>query len=320
MELPAMSMSDWRDQQQERGAELTGRASVATVSQYYQDYVKKMGLAQNFRNYSVVTGVKQIRCKELNKDDNSVVESNDDEIQREEVFSFDNDEDLDDLSSACSSLTRRRSLSSNSFESTAMYSGPSPSQAPASQPNIADIDPRFSSFCRQDSSVSNWDPIINPSLFGQSYLQPSHSLDVPGPGSLEDMEQYCHSLKCSMVRRCCPEADTLFEVTGYQQRPGDTEPSLFSYLTKNVVLATGAADRSNSLNVSGESRPFVLHTLSQLNTKIKTGDLTPHSPPVLIVGAGLSAADAVLAAQSHNIPSVHSFRKQARDPGLVFTR
>ena len=44
MELPAMSMSDWRDQQQEQGAELTGRASVATVSQYYQDYVKKMGL------------------------------------------------------------------------------------------------------------------------------------------------------------------------------------------------------------------------------------------------------------------------------------
>jgi len=148
------------------------------------------------------------------------------------------------------------------------------------------------------------------------------------PGSLrsvEGMEDYCNSLKClksqvSQLSRCCPDADTLFGVTGWQQEPGQTQPTQFRYMTKNVVLATGMADIPNRLNVPGEDLPFVLHKLSQLNHLVKSGDLSPDSDPVLIVGAGLSAADAVIAAQSHNISLAHVFRKHPRDPSIVFNR
>ena len=337
MELPAMSMSDWSESGATGAeAELTGRASVASVSHYYQDYVKKMGLEQNFRSYSMVTEVRQLRCNEMREEEDAIVpdvnhvntsqDSADSEIQQEEVFSFENDDD--DLSSACSSLTRRRSLSSNSFESQSFF-GPSPGQAPTSHQEYDTIDQeRGYSFTRQDSTLSNvdnWDPIINPSLFGdQSYLGRSLSQEVPvSPESLrsvEGMEDYCNSLKCSLVRRCCPEADTLFEVRGWTQEPGQSEPTQFRYMTKNVVLATGMADIPNRLNVPGEDRPFVLHKLSQLNHLVKSGGLSPESDPVLIVGAGLSAADAVIAAQSHNISLLHVFRKHPRDPSIVFNR
>ena len=112
----------------------------------------------------------------------------------------------------------------------------------------------------------------------------------------------------------------MFEVTGYRQQPGDPAPVPFSYLARNVVLATGQADTPNVLGVAGEQLPCVLHALAQLTSLVKTRRLGPCSAPVVVVGAGLSAADAIIAAHSHSIPVVHVFRKQARDPGLIFSR
>ena len=120
---------------------------------------------------------------------------------------------------------------------------------------------------------------------------------------------------------CCPGTeDTMFEVTGYRQLPGDPAPVPFSYLARNVVLATGQADTPSQLGVAGEQLPCVLHALAQLTSLVKTRRLGPCSAPVVVVGAGLSAADAIIAAHSHSIPVVHVFRKQARDPGLIFSR
>ena len=87
-----------------------------------------------------------------------------------------------------------------------------------------------------------------------------------------------------------------------------------------MVLATGQADTPNCLDVPGEDLPVVLHKLSELTRLVKMGDLGPDSDPIIIVGAGLSAADAIVTAQSHAIPIVHVFRKQARDPSLIFGR
>jgi len=310
MELPDLSMSQWQGED---------RASVATVSSYYQDYVKMKGLEDRFMNYTMVTGVKQVKCTQVQcvaSDDGSVLQSSCD-LQKEEVFSFDNEDDLDDVSSACSSMTRRRSLSSTSFEST--FYGPSPAPAGNEPAHVETLTCDIDSGPGVAASYDNWDPIINPSLFGysSSYMQTSEVTDIPQ--SVQDIEDYCASLKCSMVKRDCQDHDTLFEVTGYQQLPA-SEPQAFKYLTKNVVLATGQADTPNNLNVPGEDLPFVLHKLSQLTHLVKTGDLSHLSDPVVIVGAGLSAADAIIAAQSHSVPIVHVFRKQVRDPNLIFSR
>nr|XP_008528975.1 PREDICTED: oxidative stress-induced growth inhibitor 1 [Equus przewalskii] len=94
----------------------------------------------------------------------------------------------------------------------------------------------------------------------------------------------------------------------------------FSLCARNVVLATGTSDSPARLGLPGEALPFVHHELSALEVATRAGLVTPASDPVLIVGAGLSAADAVLYARHYNIPVIHAFRRPVDDPGLVFNQ
>ena len=118
------------------------------------------------------------------------------------------------------------------------------------------------------------------------------------------------------------DGDGVWLVTGHSvsgDGPGAQQQD-FSYVTPNVVLATGGFDLPNKLNVAGESLPFVVKSLHSLEQLISSGRLTRDSRPVLIVGAGLSAADAIIAAQFRNIDVIHAFRRQADDPGLIFRK
>ncbi|XP_056618812.1 oxidative stress-induced growth inhibitor 2 [Triplophysa dalaica] len=108
----------------------------------------------------------------------------------------------------------------------------------------------------------------------------------------------------------------LWEVRGYQQFQGDTNVP-FSLFAENVVLATGASDSPARLVVEGEDLPYVFHNVRDLGVAVSC-NLGPSSDPVLVVGAGLSAADAVLCALNHGVPVLHAFRKRADDPGLIF--
>ncbi|XP_010900794.1 oxidative stress-induced growth inhibitor 2 isoform X2 [Esox lucius] len=109
----------------------------------------------------------------------------------------------------------------------------------------------------------------------------------------------------------------LWEVRGYQRVQGDTHVP-FCLFSENVVLATGASDSPVHLGVEGEDLPFVFHCISALGLAVSRRKLGPNSDPVLIVGAGLSAADAVLCACNNNISVLHAFRKHTDDPGLIF--
>ena len=64
--------------------------------------------------------------------------------------------------------------------------------------------------------------------------------------------------------------------------------------------------------------PFVLHSLKELEAKITNGELSSDSEPVIIVGAGLSAADAIIAANEHQLKVLHIFRREAQDRNLIF--
>lgn len=110
----------------------------------------------------------------------------------------------------------------------------------------------------------------------------------------------------------------LWEVRGYQQLQGDTHIP-FSLFAENVVLATGASDIPARLGVEGEDFPYVFHSVHDLGIALNRHEnLGPASDPVLVVGAGLTAADAVLCAYNKSIPVLHAFRKQTNDPGLIF--
>lgn len=109
----------------------------------------------------------------------------------------------------------------------------------------------------------------------------------------------------------------LWEVRGYQQVQNDTHVP-FSLFAENVVLATGASDSPVRLGAEGEDLPFVFHSISDLGLAVSRRKLDMNSDPVLIVGAGLSAADAVLCACNSNIRVLHVFRKSVDDPELIF--
>ncbi|KAM4833931.1 oxidative stress-induced growth inhibitor 1 isoform 1-T4 [Thomomys bottae] len=111
----------------------------------------------------------------------------------------------------------------------------------------------------------------------------------------------------------------LFRVSGFLTAK-DQSQQPFSLWAHNVVLATGTFDSPARLDIPGEALPFVHHELSALEAAVRVGAVTPTSDPILIVGAGLSAADAVLYARHYNIPVIHAFRRPVDDPGLVFNQ
>ncbi|XP_070626478.1 oxidative stress-induced growth inhibitor 1 [Bos indicus] len=111
----------------------------------------------------------------------------------------------------------------------------------------------------------------------------------------------------------------LFQVSGFVTAEDQSQQS-FSLRAHNVVLATGTSDSPARLGIPGEALPFVHHDLSALEAATQAGTVSPSSDPVLIIGAGLSAADAVLYARHYSIPVIHAFRRPVDDPGLVFNQ
>lgn len=115
-----------------------------------------------------------------------------------------------------------------------------------------------------------------------------------------------------------------WEVRGYRSLHKDdvAEPvrEEFCYHASYVVLATGTFDIPNRLGSPGEHLPFVYHTLSEFERAIKEKQLGSDSDPVVVIGAGLTAADAVIMARRNNIPVEHVFRRSATDTNLVFKK
>lgn len=81
---------------------------------------------------------------------------------------------------------------------------------------------------------------------------------------------------------------------------------------RRIVLANGTSDLANRLGVRGEQKTmswlkYELPSLENAIENIKV-DERVNSKPVLIVGAGLSAADAVIACRNSGIRVIHVFR------------
>lgn len=141
-------------------------------------------------------------------------------------------------------------------------------------------------------------------------------------------EHFCSGRLVTSVRRLPLDAwkdessalpSTLFEVQGVWET-ADGEQSPFCLYAENVVLATGAYDCPGRLGVEGEEPPMVFHTIGDLERALRERHLGPSSDPLLVVGAGLTAADAVLLAHRGSVPILHTFRRAVRDSALVFNQ
>nr|XP_005299427.1 oxidative stress-induced growth inhibitor 2 [Chrysemys picta bellii] len=128
--------------------------------------------------------------------------------------------------------------------------------------------------------------------------------------STQNLQMEKEDVQTSLIKRN-------WEVRGYQ-RTTDGSQVPFCLFAENVALATGTFDSPGRLQVEGEEFPFVFHSMSDFGAAISKGKLRGKIDPVLIVGAGLSAADAVLCAYNNNIPVIHVFRRRVTDPSLIF--
>ncbi|XP_068093710.1 oxidative stress-induced growth inhibitor 2 [Hyperolius riggenbachi] len=108
-----------------------------------------------------------------------------------------------------------------------------------------------------------------------------------------------------------------WEVHGYR-RASDGSHQPFCLFAETLVLATGTFDAPARLDILGEDLPFVSHSIAEFEEAVGTGRLNGAVDPVLIVGAGLTAADAILCAHNNNIPVIHVFRRRLNDPNLIF--
>lgn len=131
-------------------------------------------------------------------------------------------------------------------------------------------------------------------------------------------------IQCQRCRKY--EGQKIFEVKGYFA--ADTTccdksvsaSDTFTVLTPNVILATGMLGIPNRLEVPGEDLPYVLYSVKDLEAAIQKEDVHSNSDPILIIGSGLNAADAVLTAMSAGVPVVHAFRRSASDKELIFSK
>uniref|UniRef100_H3AH04 Oxidative stress induced growth inhibitor family member 2 n=1 Tax=Latimeria chalumnae TaxID=7897 RepID=H3AH04_LATCH len=110
---------------------------------------------------------------------------------------------------------------------------------------------------------------------------------------------------------------SVWEVRGYQ-RVEEKSHVPFCFFAENVVLATGTHDSPIRLAAEGEDLPFVFHSISNLEVVINKRKQSQKIDPVLIVGAGLTAADAIVCAYNKHIPIIHVFRRRIDDPSLIF--
>lgn len=145
--------------------------------------------------------------------------------------------------------------------------------------------------------------------------------------SVERVLDVTHSIDSESGEQapCCADhrGKHKWEVRGHESsidENGEVETRPFCCRAPNVVLATGTYDLPNKLGVPGENMPYVLHSIPELEKRINDDGLYASADPLVIVGAGLSAADAILYAQTMNIPVVHIFRRDVEDPLVIYKK
>lgn len=89
------------------------------------------------------------------------------------------------------------------------------------------------------------------------------------------------------------------------------------YTCKYLIMANGCHDVPNKLSIKGgDDQDWLLYDLRALewclDNKMNMQDIS-RPDPVLVVGAGLSAADAVIALRGRNIHVLHAFRNKSAD-------
>ena len=151
--------------------------------------------------------------------------------------------------------------------------------------------------------------------FGDDVVSDCHTLTPRGtsPSSSSDSDDTGIDC-CSSGKICYCRAGFRWHVRGKQIDHDGREHDVV-VCARNLVLASGV-NHPRRLHVPGEELPYVSHSFSDLPSRLS--GLAQNPDPVVVVGAGLTAADAILLALSKGFQVIHVFHQDACDPKLIY--
>ena len=126
---------------------------------------------------------------------------------------------------------------------------------------------------------------------------------------------FLNNVTVTSVKRVGPN-NPIWTVCGTQCNAGTGEDEQVQLFARNVVLAVGGYSLPRMLNIPGEGEKFVQYQLPELDDFLQEFDVKKMAP-VVVVGCGLVALDAIIALIERKIPVLHVFRKEAKDPKLI---
>lgn len=274
------------------------RAYASSVAQYYVTYVEEMNLTKHFRNnvnVSKVTPVNISRKNDVAKDDMNWVKKIDE----------------NDRMSLCTTIgTKNKSkkcIISNAINYIWSRSGRNDckncKRARSQRPH------------NEQSSNRKIREILSDDKYVQSDTESfdsNSSLSSNDSGNLQVLDPRRDGVQLT-PSYSLPEDDVTWSVETHDLESGKTT----IYTCKYLILANGCHDVPNKLNIAEGSDPdWLMYDLRTLELHFDTkmgGNDSPRLDPVLVVGAGLSAADAVVALRGRNIPVLHAFRNKSAD-------
>lgn len=286
------------------------RAFAYNVARYYNDYVEKMNLTKYFKTDVTVTKVTPLnRClleKTENPPKNCVVKIKDASGQLEPYTELQNEksEKTCPLSRALNFFSLRGRKCSKRPRESVVKHDLSPDRKIREISGSTNCGTTYAflgkkSMCERLCKAPSEEDVSVRLLKDSQTLDFSNS-QVPCCGSNGDTSTANDETKAR---------NWLVETFDHKTNKHTT------YICKYLVLANGASDSPNKLEISKNKRDpsWLLHDVRSLEIELDryVEEKRDDVDPVVVVGAGLSAADAVIAARARNIPVIHVFRNKS---------
>lgn len=294
MSLPGLpfQQSDCSDSQR--------RASAGSVAKYYENYVEKMALTKYFANNFVVLNVEQI------KDDTKkcINEMKPIEVSRKKCS----------IINALNYL-RSRTKCHKKVKETCVFRNCKKFKEKKCDLNPIDHNETIHNLKNDEKSYllnNKYPKHVQNSDFSE-IVDPFSSINCDSENFYSNTPVAPCDIKTNnlpLTKSDSNEIKNKWLIHTYNQVTSE----FITFCSNYLVLANGASDLPNRLGLSAESYNFswVLHDLRSLETQLDSlMEINCRKDPVLVIGAGLSAADAVIATRFRSIPVLHVFRNKS---------
>ncbi|XP_017785606.1 PREDICTED: oxidative stress-induced growth inhibitor 2-like [Nicrophorus vespilloides] len=257
------------------------RASAKHVAEYYVRYVQEMGLQENFENGVIVTRIRP--CCEPTSNCNSIPEG------------------------GCTKGKWVEKVNSDICQKVKLCSRPEPKEKQSAKRKCALANAFNYLMSRSSATTSSSSSAAKNDLV--TYRDRSKSCDslrVPN-FNCSNSSSKNNNNNSSTLMICDRKRSPKWYVECFDLKTRTVR----AYSCDNLVLANGSSDLPNRLSVEQTDPYWLTHDSRSLEIELDLYTRESRNrtvDPVVIVGAGLSAADAIIATRSKGIPVAHVFR------------